>query len=58
MRRSDCPKALNSISLLSGEASIGVTSTNSLPPALYMGAAVVNRKKDKPNGFMGSVIIC
>ncbi len=41
-----------------GEASMGVTSTNSRPPACRMGARLVNCHTEIPNGFSGSVIIC
>ncbi len=58
MSGSDCPKTSNRISLLPGEARLYATSTNNLPPALNMGAFVVNKKKDNPRGFMGAVIIC
>src|ERR1019366_3251382 len=58
MSGSDFPKASITIFLLTGEARLCVISTNNLPPTLRMGALVVNRKKDNPNGFMGSVIIC
>ncbi|MNJ52829.1 hypothetical protein D3C77_481840 [compost metagenome] len=43
MSGSDWPRVFNIISLLADEASIGVTSTNNLPPALRIGAGVVNR---------------
>ena len=52
MSGSDFPKTSISVFLPAGEASIFVTSTNNLPPAVRMGALVVNRKKDNPNGFM------
>ena len=58
MSGSDFPRTFTIVFLPAGEASIGVTSTNNLPPAVRMGAGVVNRKKDNPNGFMASVIIC
>src|SRR5687767_7595643 len=57
MSGSDLPKLSMSFSLLAGEASMGVTSTNNRPAAVRIGAGVVNRKKDKPSGFMASVII-
>ena len=34
------------------------TSTNSLPPATYIGRGVVSCQKESPRGFMASVIIC
>ncbi|MNC15307.1 hypothetical protein D3C75_631210 [compost metagenome] len=43
MRGSDLPKASMIISLLPGEARLDVTSTNNLPPAVRIGAGVVNR---------------
>ena len=58
MSGSNFPMVSIAVCLLAGEASIGVTSTNSLPPAVRMVAGVVNSQKDKPNGFIASVIIC
>src|SRR5438445_184858 len=58
MSGSACPRTCIIFFLLTGEARLCVMSTNNLPPALRMGAFVVNRKKDNPNGLMGSVIIC
>ncbi|MNY63975.1 hypothetical protein D3C86_2010110 [compost metagenome] len=52
------PTVFNKVSLPTDVASLGATSTNNLPPALRIGAGVINRYKDNPNGFMGSVIIC
>ncbi|MNW51823.1 hypothetical protein D3C74_293180 [compost metagenome] len=40
---SESPMVSSSICLLSGEASIGATSTNSLPPAVRIGAGVVSK---------------
>ena len=58
MSGSNFPRVSIIVFLLAGEASIGVTSTNNLPPAVRMDAGVVNSQKDNPNGFMASVIIC
>ena len=35
MSGSDFPRTFNNVSLPAGEANIGVTSTNNLPPAFY-----------------------
>ena len=43
---------------LAGEARRWVTSTNSLPPASYIGARAVSCHMESPRGFMASVIIC
>ncbi len=43
---------------LDGDASRGVASTNSLPPASHIGARAVSCQTESPSGFMASVIIC
>ena len=43
---------------LAGDAKSEATSTNSLPPATYIGRGVVSCQKESPRGFMASVIIC
>jgi hypothetical protein len=55
---SDFPKTSKRPARLAGEARRWVTSTNSLPPASYMGAGVTSRNRESPRGFMASVIIC
>ena len=55
---SDRPSSPMKFARPAGEASIRVTSTNSLPPASDIGARVVICQKESPSGFIGSVIIC
>ena len=55
---SDLPMPVTRASRLAGEASIWVTSTNSLPPISAIVRGVVSCHIDSPRGFMGSVIIC
>ena len=55
---SDLPKTSRRPARLAGDAKRRVTSTNSLPPASYMGRGVVSCHKESPRGFMASVIIC
>ena len=43
---------------LAGDARRSVTSTNSRPPASYIGGRAVSWNSESPSGFMGSVIIC
>ncbi|MNN51072.1 hypothetical protein D3C81_1656890 [compost metagenome] len=57
MSGSVCSRGLTAVLSLRGEINIGVTSINNLPPALCMGAGVDNKIKDRPSGFIGSVII-
>ncbi len=42
---------------LAGDARSRATSTNSLPPATYIGRRVVICQRESPRGFMASVII-
>src|SRR5215213_7798968 len=51
---SDFPSTSTRTVLLAGEASSWVTSTNNLPPAVYIGRPAVSWNTDNPNGFMGS----
>ena len=50
---SDFPRASRTAARLAGEARRLVTSTNSLPPASYMGAGVISRNSGEPQGFHG-----
>ena len=55
---SDFPRSSRRPARLAGDASRWVTSTNSLPPASYIGGRAVSCQREIPSGFMGSVIIC
>ena len=55
---SDLPSISRKPARLEGEARPAVTSTNSLPPASYIGRPAVSCHTESPRGFIGSVIIC
>ena len=46
------------IARVAGDDSMGVTSTNSRPPASAIGRGVVICQNESPRGLNGSVIIC
>ena len=57
-RGSPLPRTSKRPARLAGDAKPKATSTNSLPPATYIGRGVVSCQKESPRGFMASVIIC